>query len=96
MRMIIARSRNRQRFVERDRALRDPIGQRRTFHQLQHQRAHAVGILQAVDAADVGGFSAASVFASRWKRATRSGSATNSSGRTLIATSRSSFVSRAR
>src|SRR5438128_2436656 len=43
-----------------------------------------------------GWFSAARVLASRWNRAIRSASATNRSGRTLIATSRSSFVSRAR
>ena len=34
--------RDRQRFVERHRALRDPIGERRTLDQLQHQRPHAV------------------------------------------------------
>jgi hypothetical protein len=42
-----------QRFVERNRTLRDPIGQRRAFHQLQHQRAHAVGVFETVDTADV-------------------------------------------
>src|SRR5215471_18690160 len=43
-----------------------------------------------------GWFRAASVCASRVNRARRSGSAANSSGRTLSATSRFSFVSRAR
>ena len=43
-----------------------------------------------------GWFSEASVFASRVNRASRSGSCANDSGRILIATSRSSLVSRAR
>jgi hypothetical protein len=45
--------RDRQRFVGRDRAQRDPIGQRRAFHELQHQRAHAVRFFQTVDRADM-------------------------------------------
>src|SRR5207344_1201651 len=44
----------------------------------------------------LGWFSEARVLASRWKRASRSASCANASGRILIATSRSSFVSRAR
>ena len=46
--------RNRQRFVERERTLRNAIGERRPFDQLQHQRADAVGFLNAVDGSDVG------------------------------------------
>jgi hypothetical protein len=45
--------RDRQGLVERDRSLGDPIGQRRAFHQFKHQRAYAVGVFQAVDAANV-------------------------------------------
>ena len=44
---------NRQRFIEWERALGDSIGQRRAFHQLQHQRMHATGVFEAVDTADV-------------------------------------------
>ena len=43
-----------------------------------------------------GWFSEARTFASRWNRATRSASAANAPGRILMATSRSSRVSRAR
>ena len=45
--------RDRQRLVERDRPVRDPIGERRAFDQLHHQRAHAVGVFEAVDVRDV-------------------------------------------
>ncbi len=34
--------RDRQRFIERDRALRNPIGERRAFHQLHDERDGAV------------------------------------------------------
>ena len=44
----------------------------------------------------LGWFSEARILASRWNRASRSASCANASGRILIATSRSSFVSRAR
>jgi len=39
-----------QRFLERDRALRDALGQRRALRQLEHQRA----VLHAIDRRDVG------------------------------------------
>ena len=45
--------RDRQRLVERNRPLGDPIRQRRPLDQLQHQRRDAVGLLQAVDLRDV-------------------------------------------
>ena len=38
---------NRQRLVERDRPLGDPVGQRGTFDQLQDQRLRVVGLLDA-------------------------------------------------
>ena len=47
-------------------------------------------------AAMFGWFSEASTWASRWNRARRSASIATDAGRTLIATSRFSLVSRAR
>ena len=46
--------RNRQRLIQRDRPLRDPISESRAFDQLQHQRPRALGFLDAVDGRDVG------------------------------------------
>ena len=47
--------RDRQRFVERDRARRDPLGERRPFDQLQHERACVRRrFLDAVDGAMFG------------------------------------------
>ena len=54
------------------------------------------GFFDAVDSCDVGWLSDASMRASRSKRASRSGSSVKADGRILIATSRLSFVSRAR
>jgi hypothetical protein len=45
--------RNRERVLERDRSLRDPIGERRAFDELEHQRVNTTGIFETVDAADV-------------------------------------------
>ena len=45
---------NRQRLIQWDRPLRDPIGQGRAFHQLQHERPRPLGFLDAVDGGDVG------------------------------------------
>ena len=42
-----------QRLVERQRPLRDPIGERRPLDQLQHQRRGAARLLEAVDRRDV-------------------------------------------
>ena len=46
--------RNRQRLVRWDRPLRDPVGERRPLHQLQHQRPRPLGLLDTVDGGDVG------------------------------------------
>ena len=46
--------RNRQRLIQRDRALRDPVGEGRAFDQLQHQRPRPLGFLDAVDRGNVG------------------------------------------
>ena len=46
--------RHRQRVIDGDRALRDPIGQRRPFDEFQDERRDAVAFLEPVDAADVG------------------------------------------
>ena len=46
-------ARDRQRLLDRDRSARDPIGERRPFDQLEHQRLDAVGLLEAVDRRDV-------------------------------------------
>jgi hypothetical protein len=45
--------RHRQRLVERNRALRDAIGKRRPFDELQHERLHGAGLLEAVDGTDI-------------------------------------------
>jgi len=88
--------RDRQRFVERDRSLRDPIGQRRAFHQLQHQRAHAVGVFEVVDAANVRMIQRGQRPCFALEARDPLGVGNEELGRTLIATSRSSLVSRAR
>ena len=46
--------RDRQRLVDGNGPLRDPIGERRAFDQLHDQRVRAVGILEAMDLRDVG------------------------------------------
>ena len=79
-------SRDRQGFIDRDRALRDAVGERRPFDQLQHERLHAVGVLQSVDRRDVRVIQRRENLASRWKRASLSGSAASEGGRVLIAT----------
>jgi hypothetical protein len=45
--------RDRQRLVDGNRPLRDPIGERRAFDQLHDQGVEAVGILEAMDLRDV-------------------------------------------
>ena len=45
--------RNRHRLVERNRSLRDPVGERRPFHQLEDEGRDAVCLFEAVNAADV-------------------------------------------
>ena len=45
--------RDRERLVDRDRALRDAVGQRRSFDQLHHERRRTLGSFQAVDRRDV-------------------------------------------
>ena len=46
-------SRDRQGFIDRDRALCDAIRERHPLDQLHHQRLHAVRLLEAVDGGDV-------------------------------------------
>ena len=41
--------RDRQRLVERNRAPRDAVRQRRPFDEFQHERRHAAGVFEAVD-----------------------------------------------
>ena len=91
-------SRDRQRVVERDRPARDAL-RRGPRPRPAPSRAHATppAVFEAVDVRDVG------VIERRRASAPRAGTAraardqrANASGRTLIATSRSSFVSRAR
>ena len=43
-----------QRLIHRDRPLRDPVGERRSLDQLQHERPRPVALLDAVDLRDVG------------------------------------------
>ncbi|MDO8679378.1 MAG: hypothetical protein Q7R30_12555 [Acidobacteriota bacterium] len=45
--------RDRQRFVERDRATRDPLGQIVAFDQLHHERADAAIFFETVNLRDV-------------------------------------------
>ena len=45
--------RQRESFIDRDRATRDPIGQRFAFDEFQHQRLRAVCFLDPVNACDV-------------------------------------------
>ena len=75
--------RDRQRLSGGHRPASHAIGQRLSFYQLQHQRAHSrrsgtwrrVAFFEAVDRADVGMIQRASIRASRSKRVSRSGSA---------------------
>ena len=83
------------RFVERNRPARDPLREILALDELHHERARSVR-LEAVDLRDVRMVQRGEDCASRSKRASRSASAANGSGRTLIATSRCSFVSLAR
>ncbi len=46
--------RNRQRLIQRDRPLGDPVREGRAFDQLQDQRPRPLGLLDAVDGGDVG------------------------------------------
>ena len=45
---------DRQCFVERERPLRDAVGERRAFDQLHHEGADAVRLFEAIDLRDVG------------------------------------------
>jgi hypothetical protein len=45
---------DRQRLLDRDRSLADPVGERRPFDQFHHERGHARALLQPVDGGDVG------------------------------------------
>jgi hypothetical protein len=46
-------TRDRQRLVDRNQSLRDPIGERRSLDQLQDECANAIQFFNTVDAADV-------------------------------------------
>ena len=82
-----------ERLVNGNSPARDTVRERRPLDQFHDEGFGPVGLFQAIDGGDVGWFSDARVLASRWKRAIRSGSPGSDAGRTLIATSRSSFVS---
>ena len=87
--------RDRQRLVERDRAPRDPLRQVLALDEFHHERGARPPTSRdrrSRRCADDSATRASS--ASRWNRASRSASARTTSGRTLIATWRSSFVSR--
>ena len=86
-----------QGFVDGDRAAGDPLRQVLALDEFHDESAARRSILRGRGcAAMLGWFSDASVCASRVNRASRSGSLANESGRTFSATSRFSFVSRAR
>ncbi len=89
--------RDRQRLVERHRALRDPIRERRPLHELQDERAYAVGVFEAVNGRDVRMVERGEDFALRAETGPADPDrCAKASGSTLIATSRLSRVSRAR
>ena len=88
--------RDRQRLVERDRPLRNALGQSSPFDQLHHEGTHAAALLETVDVRDVRMIQRGERPRLAREPRERSGSLANESGRTLIATSRSSLVSRAR
>ena len=86
-----------QRLVERQRPTRDAIGERRRPRPAPSRaRGRRSPVLEAVDARCSDGSARRGVVASRSNRASRSASLAKASGRILIATSRPSFVSRAR
>ena len=74
----------------------DPIGQRRPLDQFHHERLVPPVVLQAIDLRDVRMVQRREDFGLALEARERSGSCAKSSGRTLRATSRLSFVSRAR
>ena len=88
--------RDRQRLVERNRPVRDPIGERRPLDQLHHQRVQAAGVFEAVDLRDVRMIQRREHCASRLNRARRSGSLANAPEQDLDRDVAFSFVSRAR
>jgi hypothetical protein len=88
--------RDRQCLIERHCPASDPLRQILALDEFHRERAHALALVKAVNVRDVRMVSDASVCASRVNRARRSASLANESGRTLSATSRLSFVSRAR
>jgi len=45
---------DRERLVDRDRAPRDPIRQRRPLHELHGERLHAAALLESVNRRDIG------------------------------------------
>ena len=45
--------RDRNDVFDRDRAFLDPLGERRPFHELQHERSNAVRFLESMDARNV-------------------------------------------
>ena len=85
--------RDRQRFGQRYRTLRDPILKRLALDELENERMGLWSILEGVNRRDVWGGSAASSLASRLKRANRSGSLANRGAKTLMATARFNLVS---
>ena len=89
--------RDRQRFIDWHRPLRDSVGERRPLHHLQYQRRHSSRLFETVYPTDVGVIQGSQNlrFTSETRqplRITRHRSGSN----TLIATLRPSFVSRAR
>ena len=89
-------ARDRQRLADIERAARDPLGQRLALDQLQHEHANAVRLFQPIDRCDVRMIERRQQprLAVEPRQPLRI--AREDSGRTLIATSRPSFVSRAR
>ena len=88
--------RDRQRLVDRNRALCNSVGERRPLDQLHHERTDAVGLLQAVDLRDVRMIQRRQRLGFALEARQPLGICAKASGRTLIATWRPRFVSVAR
>jgi hypothetical protein len=87
---------NGQSLVEGDRAARDALRQILALDQFHDEGQSAAGLLDGMDRGNVGMVERRQRLGPRSKRARRSGSAANASGRILMATWRPSEVSVAR
>jgi hypothetical protein len=85
-----------QRFIDRNRPLCDAISERGAFDQLKNQRTRGSGFFEAIDRSDVRMVERGQDVRFSPESRQAVGIVGEISGRTLIATSRFSFKSRAR